>query len=168
LRDLPAWRALSVESGGGWLFVLLLGALLVAFRRGGDRGAFPAGHALWLAGFGAAVLASAGLLALSAPLLVFAALPSLAALGRDLASGARFGTGFLGRRWAGVRERFGWLGDPSWHGAVLGFALLWAAFALSPAGASLLRGDVRPPEATISATAPLALTQYLRAHPPKG
>src|SRR6185295_2112879 len=39
---------------------------------------------------------------------------------------------------------------------------------LSPAGASLLRGDVRPPEATISATAPLALTQYLRAHPPKG
>lgn len=167
LRDLPAWRALSIESAGGWPF-MVLGLLLVAFRRGGDEGTLPAGRALWLAGFGAAVLGKSGLLAFCAPLLVYAALPSLQALGRDLKFGGRFGAGFLGRRLAGVRERFGFLAHPSWHGSVLAFALLWAAFALSPVGASLLRGDVRAPEATISATAPLALTQYLRAHPPQG
>lgn len=168
LRDLPAWRALSVESGGGWPLLLLLGLLLVAFRRGGNRQPLPAAHVLWLGGFGAAVLAGSGLLAISSPLLVFAALPHLAALGRDLASRARFGGGALGRLRAGLSDRFGFLAHRSWHGAVLALALLWAAFALSPVGASLLRGDVRPPEATISASAPLPLTAYLRAHPPQG
>lgn len=165
LRGLPAWGALSVESGGGWALLLLLGLLLIAFRRGGDR-PLPAGRALWLGGFGAAAFAWAGLLAFLAPLLVYAALPHLAALGQALVS--RRAAGPRAGRWAAFRERIALLSRPSWHGALLAFALLWAAFALSPVGASLLRGDVRPPAATIAATAPLPLTTYLRAHPPRG
>jgi hypothetical protein len=154
--------------------MLLLGLLLVAFRRGGNAKPLAAAHALWLAGFGAAALKSSGLLAICAPLLVFAALPHWAALGRDLAPGARLGLryhGFFGRRLAALRERFGFLARPSWHGAVLALALLWAAFALSPVGATLLRGDAQPIEAGfsgVSESAPLGLTAYLRAHPPEG
>lgn len=166
LRGLPAWGALSVESGGGWALLLLLGLLLAAFRRGGGDRPLPAAHALWLGGFGVAAFAKSGLLVLCAPLLVYAALPQLTALGAAL--GERRGAGSRSRRLSALSERIGFLAHPSWHGALVAVALLWAAFALSPVGASLLRGDVRPPEATISGSAPLALTAYLREHPPQG
>jgi hypothetical protein len=69
---------------------------------------------------------------------------------------------------AGARERFEFLAEPSWHKSVLALALLWAAFALSPIGASLLRGEARAAERTIATSVPLALGAQLKAHPPRG
>ncbi len=169
LRDLPDWRPLSVATPGGWAFAVLVGALLWAFctaRTG--RPMLSSAPALGLVAFGGAVLAGSGLLALSAPLLVAFVLPAILGTlrGRD-ASGPTV-RGVRARFTAWARERFGPLAEPSWHKSVLAGALLWAALALSPVGAALLRGEARAPEHTLSSSVPLALGNYLRAHPPRG
>ncbi|HEV7669338.1 MAG TPA: hypothetical protein VGS22_12505 [Thermoanaerobaculia bacterium] len=172
LASLPGWRPLSVEMAGGWVFGLMIAALLWAFRRDPSRRRpVSTAQALWLIGFGGAALAASGLLAPCAPLFAVIALPHVAGLlGDGLSSlrGSRGKPGLLGRAAAGLRERLGFLAEPSWHKSVLALALLWAAFALSPVGASLLRGEARAPERTVAASAPLALGAYLTAHPPAG
>ncbi len=179
LAGLPGWRPLSVEMPGGWVFVLTIAALLWAFRRDPSRRRpVSMAQALWGIGFGGASLVASGLLAPCAPLFALIAVPHFAGLLDDLRSDFRAGSagsagrrgepGFFGRLAAAARERFGFLAEPSWHKSVLALALLWAAFALSPVGASLLRGEARPPERTVAASAPLALTTHLAAHPPRG
>ncbi len=169
LRDLPDWRPLSVATAGGWAFALLIGALLWALstaRTG--RPMLSSARTLGLAAFGGAVLAASGLLALCAPLLVGFVLPAIVGVVGGNGETRAPARGVHARLSAWARERFGSLADPSWHKSVLAAALLWAAFALSPVGAALLRGEARPPERTLSARVPLALGNYLRAHPPRG
>ncbi len=168
LAGLAGWQPLSVERAGGWAFALAIAVLLWARLRGSSRRRpIPVEQALWGIGLGLAALAASGLLALCAPLFVLILLPQVAALADDRAA-RRGGPGRFERWAAGARERFEFLAEPSWHKSVLALALLWAAFALSPVGASLLRGEARPPERAFSASAPVALAGYLAAHPPHG
>ncbi len=171
LADLPAFRALSVESPGGWALALLgcVAFLSLSFSARREGATLRPQHALWLAGFGAAALAYAGLLAGVAPLLVYALLPSLAARRSNDASFVEpFRPLRSSRLLAGWRERLEPLRRPSWRGVLLAAALAWAAFALSPVGAALLRREVRPREAVLSSSAPFALADHLRAQPPSG
>jgi hypothetical protein len=173
LAGLPGWRPLSVEMAGGWAFALAIAALLWAFRHGTSRRRpVPVAQSLLGIGLGLAALAASGLLVLCAPLFVLILLPQVAGRFDDLASAARAGRegkpGFFGRLAAQARESLGFLAEPSWHKTVLALALLWAAFALSPVGASLLRGEARAPERTVGASVPLALAAQLTAHPPRG
>jgi hypothetical protein len=72
------------------------------------------------------------------------------------------------RRQAALRERFGRLAGPSWHYTLLAVVVLWAGFAFSPVGATVLGGEPRSPEQLLAATTPLGVTEYLRANPPEG
>lgn len=163
LRDLPDWRPLAIAGAGGPAFAASVVLLLAAFRH--SRRRVPASHVLLLAFFGGAAVLRSGLLAWYAPVFALVATPHLA----DMA--ARFGAAPAGpvrRAAAAARQRLGFLAGPSWRYSLVALLLVWMACALSPLGAALLQGAVRPREKAFPAGTPLALAAYLRANPPRG
>lgn len=166
LGSLSAWQPLIIAGTDGRAFAVSVILAFFAFRH--SRRRVPASHVLLLAFFAGGAVLRLGWLAWYGPVFALTVLPHLADAAARLGSAPGEGPGPIRRAAAAMRRRLGFLAGPSWHYSLLAVLLLWLVFAISPLGASLLRGTARTPPPRVSADTPLALTDYLRAHPPRG
>ncbi len=66
------------------------------------------------------------------------------------------------------RLRAMWAAPPKFIYTLVCLLLLWCGLAISPAGGQLLGSRPRPEAAVYNSGTPLAITEYLREHPPRG
>lgn len=152
LRSVLEWGPLSLGGIGGLEFAASVGLVLLVFRR--SRRAMPAADVLLLAVFGLAAAASLRMLTWYAPVAAFVLLPHLAE--------------WLTRGGAAIRRAAPPLFVRSLKLTLACGLAAWVCFALSPAGTLLLGGQRRTAKQVLQSATPLALTEHLRRHPPRG
>lgn len=172
--DLPLYAlglspaALPVESqplvlGGlaGLSFAFSAVALLFVLRH--SRRRMPAAHVLVLGFFAAAAAGGAGRLTWYGPIFALVLAPHAGELlSRRRALGPQ--PEAAARAEGGLRLSTG----PDWHYTVIGLTLLAVVFVVSPLSSSLLGRPPRTSGQLLGPEAPLALTAYLTANPPRG
>jgi hypothetical protein len=172
LADLREWLPLTLRMKQGQAAFAVALALIVLFRFTPRR--IASGELLLLVGFGAASLWSSRLLVWWGPL----AASSLVLHGYAVLRKRRM----RGMRDEGMRSRSRALPhSPSPHQpgtgplvprrsfwTVASIGLCWIAFALSPFGTQVLRGEKPNLEDAVSAETPVGAAEFLREHPPRG
>jgi hypothetical protein len=159
LAILPEVQPLVIHGLPGVSFALSWVALLILLRR--SRRPLPAAHVLSLAAFGVAAAAGVGRLAWYGPVTALVLAPLVA----ELADRARKGR----RRPAPSEPQAGrFTAGPSWHYTLLGAILVWLGFAFSPFSASLLGREPRTLGQFLGPDAPMAVSGFLAANPPRG
>ncbi len=150
LRDLAEWKPLSVRTFAGQMFVLVVVVLAMIYRWSPRR--VRTWEVLALAGFGVASLWSSGNLiwwaSIAALLLAQHAYSTMRAV-QHLA--------FAGKP---VPRR------ALWSAVIVG--ILGFCFAYSPLGGRLLSGKETELKRAVAVGTPVAATEYLKAHPPRG
>ena len=122
----------------------------------------PVAHALLLGAFSIAAVFGTRMISWYAPIFAFVLVPHLS----DLASR------FL-KRTAAQRDNTTPLeasakAAVSWKPTLVAILLVWTTFALSGLSRPLLGGVARSERQLLGSSTPLALTEYLQAHPPRG
>lgn len=159
LADIVEWYPLKMLSLEGIPMAASWVLAGVLFRHSRKR--VSTMDVLLLVGMSVAVCLRVRMIAWYAPLALFVLAPHLAdcltqlrALWRPLFLG-------LGPVWTWWRGR-------SFRGTLIAGLMIWVTFAFSPISRPVLGGKVRPERYIFSKDTPLALTRYLREHPPVG
>ncbi len=186
LRDVLEWQSLTFLNVGGREFALSWVLLLVVLRH--SRRRVPVAHAMLLGVFSIAAVFGVRMISWYAPIFAFVLVPHLA----DLASRfvkrtatqrdnttlestpAAFQRDFAtpisvrSSRGAGREVSAKAAAAVSWKPTLTAILLVWTTFALSGLSRPLLGGDARSEGQLLGNSTPLALTEYLQAHPPRG
>jgi hypothetical protein len=153
LADLVEWRPLTIEMRQGQAAAVIALALIVFYRLTPRR--VSSSEWLLLVGLGAASLHSSRMIVWWAPVASY----YLAIHGAAIRNRYR---GSVRRSEVGGRRRT----SPAWAFAAV--LVICGAAVSSPLGIVLLHHGRADPERSLSPQTPLAATEYLNAHPPRG
>jgi hypothetical protein len=153
LRDLLEWQPMVLTGIGGREFALSWVVLLVVLRH--SRCRVPVAHGLLLGVFALASVLSIRMLGWYAMVFGLVLVPHLAD---------------LWQRWMGPAPAPGDGVQPaagrSWWYSLLCLLLIWIAFSWAPLGIAVMGHTPRTPRRVLDPSTPLALAEFLRAHPP--
>lgn len=157
LNDVVEWFRPDIMSVEGILLAGSLVGSMVLLRH--SRVPVTPAQVLLIGGFALLVLLRVRMIAWYSMIFVYVAAPHVADV-----------TGRLRTWWRSLdlpHADLGWTG-PSFRYTAVSLLLVWLAFVFSPASTPLFGGKPRTDRHLYSHDTPLALTQYLKEHPPVG
>lgn len=157
LQDVMEWFPLEAVSLEGIPMALSILLIVGLFRH--SRARVAPGDALLLLLFGLAVCLRVRMIAWYAPVLMLVLTPHLRDVAEQVSQSEL--TNAARRAAAPLFVR-------SFRLSLLALLLLWLTFAFSPISRPILGGQPRSPGVLYSNDTPLAVTEWLREHPPQG
>jgi hypothetical protein len=167
LRDVLEWFPLKANTAEGILFGVSLIALIALVRF--SRRRMTPTDALLLLAFGLAVGPTVRMIGWWAPIFTLVMLPHIAGLWQRIARRtSRPEQSRTGESAARPPETPARLTPASFLPSLLCVLTIWTAFSLSPISQPLLGSKPREPQRIHGRGTPLAVTAWLREHPPQG
>lgn len=157
LKDILEWYNLKLIDAEGIQFALITLLWIALYRFSGQR--VSTVDILLLLVFGSGVAVAIRIIGWYAPLFSLCMMPHITDVGTRLLDR-------LSRRNASIRAL--WARPPKLFYTMICVLCLWCGFAISPIGGQVLGSKPRPPRAIYNSGTPLAITEFLREHPPRG
>lgn len=157
LKDILEWYSLKLIDAEGIQFAALMLLWIALYRFSRQRVSVV--DLLLLLIFGAGVAVAIRIIGWYSSIFTLCMMPHVTDIGTRLLDrwGQRFGS-----------VRAAWSAPPKIIYTMVCLLLLWCGFAISPAGGQLLGSKPRSREECYDTGTPLAITDYVRKHPPAG
>jgi len=157
LKDILEWYSLKLIDAEGIQFAALMLLWIALYRYSRQRVSVV--DLMLLLIFGAGMAVAIRIIGWYSSIFTLCMMPHMTDIGTRLLDrwGQRFG-----------RIRAAWAAPPKPIYTMVCLLLLWCGFAISPAGGQVLGSKPRPRHELYNKGTPLAITDYLREHPPRG
>jgi len=159
LKDILEWYSLKLIDAEGIQFAELI-LLWIALYRYSRQRVSVVDLALLLI-FGAGVAVAIRIIGWYSSIFTLCMMPHITDIGTRLLDR-------WGQRFAGGKLQAAWAAAPKLIYTLVCLLLLWCCFAVSPAGGQLLGSKPRARHELYNSETPLAITDYVREHPPRG